>query len=315
MLELLEGIRVIDYHSTNSEKPRAWINPGTSQSIKESFPGIQYSENAFIPIELWRELNPVEQRLLYRNNSEGIVDKSNHIGIVYLPDSITAPLVDLGVAFVQNTEDCHLLSQHPLYQEAIDCIVEYLLPLCSSKESLTIHHVGVNPSGLPTVTFNHATNRFIGLHLDSWDGLPIENRYLSTNRICINLGFEDRFLLFVNLTLMDIFYLSQIDIPASQMNSVWENRKQDIRDRYFSSTSTFSQICLIELRHDFLTKYPNYPVIKLRISPGEAYIAPTENMIHDGCTIGKTFFDVSMTVRGHIGLPSFKREAELLNFE
>ena len=35
----------------------------------------------------------------------------------------------------------------------------------------------------------------------------------------------------------------------------------------------------------FLTKYPNYPVFRIKIEPGEAYIAPTENIIHDGAKL------------------------------
>jgi hypothetical protein len=48
--------------------------------------------------------------------------------------------------------------------------------------------------------------------------------------------------------------------------------------------------------------YPEYPVVKLRIAPREAYIAPTENMIHDGCTVDKNRPDLKLMFLGHFGI-------------
>lgn len=279
MLNLLEGIKIVDYCSIHSHQPRAWISPGTCKATQSNFFELPYSEDAFVPIESWRELNRAEQRLLLGANSNSVLNKSVHIGIIHLPEPVVAPLLDLGIAFAQTAEDCQLLSQHPSYRVAINQLIQHLSPLCSADEPLVIHPVSINSVGLPTVTFNQATQQLIGLHLDSWDKLLVEQRHLSTNRICINLGLEDRFLLFVNLSLIDMMRLTQMDSLSSQRSP-------------------------IAIRHDFLTKYPDYPVIKLRILPGEAYIAPTENMIHDGCTIGKQFFDITLTIRGHINLPS-----------
>lgn len=54
------------------------------------------------------------------------------------------------------------------------------------------------------------------------------------------------------------------------------------------------------LIHAFLRKYPEYPVMRLAVMPGEAYIAPTENMIHDGTTECMTVADLQVTVRGRL---------------
>ncbi len=48
-----------------------------------------------------------------------------------------------------------------------------------------------------------------------------------------------------------------------------------------------------------MKRYPDYPVIKVRVAPGEAYIAPTENMIHDGSTVGKQYPDIHLTLFGY----------------
>lgn len=284
ILPLLEGIKIVDYCS-DTLKSRALINSGTCLPVKLNSPEILYSEDAFIPVESWRELDYKEQSLLFSRSSDHILDRSTHVGVISLPEAAMAPLIELGVAFAQTVEDCQVLAKRSAYQGAVDHLTEYLRPLCRTDENLAIHKVSVNAAGLSTVTYHPATRKFIGLHLDSWDKLPVEQRHLSTNRICINLGLEDRFLLLINLTLSDIMQLSQ-------------------------ASSAFSQGSPIAVRDRFLTQYPNYPVVKLRISPGEAYIAPTENMIHDGCTVKKQFSDVTLTIRGHIGLPTIHFSTE-----
>ena len=60
----------------------------------------------------------------------------------------------------------------------------------------------------PTLTkdeFGHDERKLAGLHVDSWDGLPLRHRHRSRNRLCINLGREPRYPLFINLPLMDMF--------------------------------------------------------------------------------------------------------------
>jgi hypothetical protein len=38
------------------------------------------------------------------------------------------------------------------------------------------------------------------------------------------------------------------------------------------------------LARKFLQVFENHPITRIRISPGQAYIAPTENLVHDGST-------------------------------
>lgn len=151
-------------------------------------------------------------------------------------------------------------------------LAEYILPLSLDDESLVCRGIYLNPPGLVTVTWDQQANKYIGLHFDSWDRLPIEERQLSSNRICFNLGKQDRYLLFINLSVLAIYSL----VKDPQINS---------------------------LKNTFLQAYPDYPVIKVRISPGEGYIAPTENIIHDGCSLQRNSPDLHLTIRGYLQLP------------
>jgi hypothetical protein len=95
-----------------------------------------------------------------------------------------------------------------------------------------------------------------------------------SNRISINIGREDRYFLFINLSIQDLIELLEPD----------PSRTAD------------------ELVLQFFASYPDYPVVRIRLRPGEAYIAPTENIIHDGMG-SKTSPDMHLTICGHINFP------------
>jgi len=43
-------------------------------------------------------------------------------------------------------------------------------------------------------------------------------------------------------------------------------------------------------------------MVRIKVRPGQAYIAPTENIFHDGSTLGTSEVDRHMTCRGHFSL-------------
>jgi hypothetical protein len=180
----------------------------------------------------------------------------------------------------------------------------YLEPFKLSNQQLIVSGVSLNSPNLETVTFDSSRQRYIGLHLDSWDLMPLHKRHQSTNRICINLGLEDRFFLFINLTLMDIFHaLNHADNGIFQRRNLWAHLRCKFRNSFAYENKDLARLSPPILIQEFMKRFPFYPVIKVRIAPGEAYIAPTENMIHDGCSLGKQYADLNLTFRGYIGLP------------
>jgi len=137
-----------------------------------------------------------------------------------------------------------------------------------------ILNICVRPKDWPTTTIDPLQKRRIGLHLDSWDSQTLRSRELCRNRISINLGREDRFLLFCNLTISTFLALT-------------------------SSRSRAAIASTADLIGSVFTVLPDYPVLKLRIAPGEFYVAPTENMIHDATSLGKRESDVSIAALGY----------------
>jgi len=156
-----------------------------------------------------------------------------------------------------------------------DDIVAPLEGTCTLDEPLDWIGPTSNRPGLKTVTVDTASKHYIGLHLDSWDNLELEHRHESTNRICINIGASDRYFLFLPFSL-------------SGMAHIMSKLHQDLSIHHTL------------LGDHFMERFPDVPAIRCRLAPGEAYIAPTENLIHDGSSEGAQQSDEQFTVRGHI---------------
>ena len=135
-----------------------------------------------------------------------------------------------------------------------------------------------NPANLKTVTYNQDTRQYNGLHVDNWDQLDLKSRHLATNRICVNIGQNDRYFLFLPFSLTDI-----ARVLSDEMGSDWE----------LPGRPTV-------IGRQFMEKYPEIPIVRCRLRPGEAYIAPTENLVHDGSSVGQGDIDRQFTIRGHI---------------
>jgi hypothetical protein len=135
--------------------------------------------------------------------------------------------------------------------------------------------VSRRPSGLRTSTFDSGIGRRIGLHLDSWDRIPIQRRDASRIRLCINLGTRMRSLLFL---------------------------PYDIRiiNDAVTGTSGDEDAHLGNIGGRFCNKFRETPVFELTVPPGHAYLAPTENIIHDGCSEPASGPDVTIAWMGFI---------------
>lgn len=162
------------------------------------------------------------------------------------------------------------------WHEAIASVTDLLRDFTAdSGKSFAGVGLCVHPPGLPTVTFDESRNGFIGLHLDHWyDSQTPED---SPNRFCINLGYESRYFLFSPRSI-------------SALRQARSHPGMNLADS--------------ELARAYLRAFPDSPVIRLRVDPGEAYIAPTECISHDGSTQGQSGWDLTLTVRGRFMSPS-----------
>ena len=132
---------------------------------------------------------------------------------------------------------------------------------------------------VPLEQKNHRTKlAFLGLHFDIFGEFSISQTHKAENRIVINLGRDNRYLLYVNLPIEQV---NQYVYPASRLGST---------------------VLDLELANSFFERYPDYPVVRVEVRPGEAYIAPASCVIHDGSCEGSSYPDVSAHFLGDFSI-------------
>lgn len=132
--------------------------------------------------------------------------------------------------------------------------------------------------GLDTTTFDVSQNRYRGLHIDNWGSPPrnAHERDACGIRVCINLGFETRDVVFINLRLKSFLDLLSTKREPGEVAQLYDE--------------TYAQ----PLAEDFLNECTDYSVIKVSLKPCQAYIGPVQNIIHDGYSLLKRMVDVNL---------------------
>jgi hypothetical protein len=134
------------------------------------------------------------------------------------------------------------------------------------------HGIFFGKPDLKNITFNGKENTYIGMHLDSWEQTNIEERKFARNRVCINIGKESRYFLFYR-------------IPIDKMDGIIREKMHKTYD-------------VNEIYKQYASLYPKTPIYRLEVKPFEAYVAPTEYIIHDGSSEGSSYPDINLTYRG-----------------
>lgn len=157
----------------------------------------------------------------------------------------------------------------------VRCLLERIRDYCSLRGPIDFYRLTADEPELRTTSQDPLAHGFVGMHIDAWDDRGtgvVGNR----NRLCINFGPEDRYFLFV-------------DAPVSEMRKALS----EASDTQFTGNPS-------EVGRCFMQAFPSYPVTRLRVRPGEAYVAPTCAILHDASTIGATQRIMHAAIRAYI---------------
>jgi hypothetical protein len=225
----------------------------------------QYLPHARAPVPRWRTPTQEENSVLW---SARAPEAYRGVGLVRL---LGPPLVRL-FAEQKDTlgrfDDADTL-KHPLIPLLLDAIRKAGV----IARSVYSARIGRDHPGLVTMTRAVDQDARIGLHFDRWDGLPVDDLASASNRVSINLGPSDRYFIFLNQTATRM---------ASMLDACGLRAAPDVRD----------------IGAAFMSAFPQYPVVRLRLRPGEAYIAPTENILHDGTSAEVVETNHYLSMRG-----------------
>lgn len=167
-------------------------------------------------------------------------------------------------------------------------LVRLLLDVLRRKgvvaEQVFSARIGRDHPRLVTMTRAVDQDARIGLHFDRWDSLAVDQLNRSSNRVSINLGPSDRYFIFLNRT-------------ASGMAELLDSTNMPCRRDVHA------------IGPAFMSAFPDYPIVRLRLRPGEAYIAPTENVLHDGSSAEVAGINHYLSLRGRFEFLQGQRAA------
>lgn len=118
----------------------------------------------------------------------------------------------------------------------------------------------ITPAGFPSTSFNYAERRYMGLHVDQHDGLPLSRRRLARRLCVVNIGWCHRYLNVFPYRVTDM--CQALDLPLGGDS---ELPSREVTARYF-------------------TARPESGVLRIRLAPGQGYVFNTQDLPHDGST-------------------------------
>lgn len=236
-------------------------------STGTSIIGDEYEEKCFISKSDWREPSMWEFDLLCSDNI-----KISDICLLRLPDNHVR-------AFQRQVFDAITC---PDYKDALKAPIEAFARSATSwLNSLGLPFFWVYlgsdlafaPPNLNSTAFDRVKRIYKGLHIDDHERLSYQDRDASFVLFNINIGNSIRYFQFINHDVQEI------------INNLSDNLDCDVR-----SWPTY------RIKDHFFSLYENYPVIRAILSPGEAYLCQTQNLIHDGSTNCYGCPDISLLI-------------------
>jgi hypothetical protein len=276
-IALRPGVRLFLGPGVPLDEGRVALSEGIASVSNEVVRGRAYRSPAFAPRGPWRPPASAELAMLLPGadaRGPGI----EFVGIVKIAEASLRAVHALGIGADLPPEECYRILHGDAAVEATAKCLADLADYVSDPTSLAALGYVVGEPGLPTVTMDPVLRA--GLHVDNWDEPAARSD--TRNRLHLNLGCEPRHYLYVNVPLDEAL----ASLPARARDEVRRaggGRKQ--------------------LGNLFLERNVGYPVVRVRIDPGEAYIAPSDDIVHDGDTLGKVLPDVNYALLGHFSPP------------
>lgn len=222
-----------------------------------------YCEGAYIPKGKYSKLSKKQYDKIVYSKDQHSQRKYSDISVISIDGSYIDALNKIGEEFYfgRNVDDKY-------YENNLKCLLQELLLKVEIDGEPILTGFNTTIGCCKTTTWDPEEKNKPGLHIDSWEHEEIRKRERSKNRVCINLSSTDRYFLFYNIGIDKI----KLDYFGSNVN---------------------------ELVIDFLSKNKSIPLYGIRLKKGEAYIAPTEYIIHDGF-VPSGQLNTTLTIRGRI---------------
>lgn len=240
-----------------------------------------YIDEAYIPKRDWRPLTDLEKKTL--TSSTDLKDH-NHIYLGEIPEKAKEYIKEIDFSScIGRTDVMNRFAAHKELTIALNTELHNFLQTISNNKSFHLHCITANLPNVEMVAcditrlpadFTIPEKKYMGMHNDGTQFMTLHTTYKHGNRICINLGSQTRYFLYVNLSMIQVY-----------------NMLKEVTD--------ITTIDVYNVAETFFKYFPDYPVIRMAQEPYQYYIAPTDNCFHDGSTLGNTELDINMVYFGN----------------
>ena len=258
------------------------LNSGTT---REALPGSHATarhEACYFPKPDWRPLTAEELDLVVTNVGHLASSSTKSMLFFTIPDQLYSRFWDLDLAKLLP----HANPADPEYSSAYRAftadIITYLVnELGFSISGQCACTTTINKPGLRSTRYNPQLDLYTGLDVDDVKGMGPDTGHLAPTTASINMGDEVSHLSFINLRLarmVERLKLQEELIPAGIPASISASAKL------------------------FMQTFPAYPAVRIGIMPGQGYLLPTDPIIYDRDTMGKTGPDITLSIQAVFAL-------------
>ena len=198
---------------------------------------------------------------------------SNAVTIIHVDERVRSWYWSEGTKLINGA--CTADARSAVLWELAERVVQALSNSGIRTIALRSCDLQTTPAHQRSTAYDYITNTYVGLHVDNHDHLPARERSAGFQVVALNVGTRERYLDFVNLSVPGL--LEGLEPGAFDDNNPGFARR---------------------LVHDFFARRPNHQILRLRLPPDYAYIAVTQNFIHDGATNCVGDDDVALLVAG-----------------
>jgi hypothetical protein len=183
--------------------------------------------------------------------------------------------------------------QNDIGSDGVEFVIEQIINSISGEPNIRVgrpfgwNGFALNDPGLLSTTLG-PNGRYLGLHYDDFEGFALRSREKARNRICINLGDAQRGFSFWPVQMKGAFKAIE--------------------------GSALSSVSSLEVARQIMSKEVIFELVTITLNPGEFYVAPTENILHDGNTSLSRLVDLSLTIRAYISFESIEAN-EIIGFQ
>ncbi len=253
-------------------------NFASTSNLIELSSGVENVGGAHFPLREWRSPKPDELKLLTKESKSCSPDSVTLTSIPH--QEVTNYRSQIDVLLDESKGLTTRYYNKRLLTRVTECLANSLA--ARNKIELLSHRstdIQITPPGGFGTAYDFSQNRFVGLHLDNHDRLDTTGRRTSFQVLGLNLGQQERYLHFLNLSV--------------------ENMIEKLR--HFGHNLHYSPSKISCLTRDFFNIFFDYPIIRIKLKPGCAYITTTQYVVHDGApsNTNESGLDIALLVSGN----------------